>query len=131
MDGASAFNTRTARGRLFLLDPARGEDKLRESSGSTTAWWWSLRFSGRASPSTTEEEEEVLGRERAAPGEGCGSPPTSPPFIGAREMGAGPLHMDLEGGRGRLAPQAKGGAPFRVSPQTLGAWALGGGAHPT
>ena len=44
-------------GRLLLLDPARGEDKLRESSGSTTAWWWSLQFSGRASPSTTEEEE--------------------------------------------------------------------------
>jgi hypothetical protein len=57
-DGASAFNTRTARGRLLLLDPARGEEKLRESSGSTTAWWrWSSWFSGRASLSTTEEEE--------------------------------------------------------------------------
>jgi hypothetical protein len=56
-DGASAFNTHTARGCLLLLDPARGEEKLRESSDSTTAWWWSLRFSGRASLSTTEEEE--------------------------------------------------------------------------
>ena len=46
---------------------------MRESSGSTTAWWWSLQFSGRASPSTTEEEE-VLGRERAAPGEGVEAP---------------------------------------------------------
>src|SRR3954462_11658523 len=71
-DGASAFNTPTARGRLLLLDPARGEEKLRESSGSTTAWWWSLRFSCRASPSTTTTEE-VLGRKRVAPGKGCGS----------------------------------------------------------
>ena len=38
-DGASAFNTRTARGRLLLLDLARGEDKLRENSDNTTAWW--------------------------------------------------------------------------------------------
>ena len=29
-DGASAFNTHTARGRLLLLDPARGEEKLME-----------------------------------------------------------------------------------------------------
>ena len=29
MDGTSAFNTRTARGRLLLIDPARGEEKLR------------------------------------------------------------------------------------------------------
>ena len=58
-DGASAFNTRIARGRLLLLDPARGEEKLREKSDSTTAWWqWSSWFSGRASLSTTEEEEE-------------------------------------------------------------------------
>ena len=57
-DGASAFNTRTARGRLLLLDPARGEEKLRENSSSTTAWWqWSSWFSSRASPSTMEEEE--------------------------------------------------------------------------
>ena len=42
-DGASAFNTRTARGRLLLLDPARGEEKLRENSSSTTAWWWKQR----------------------------------------------------------------------------------------
>ena len=42
MDGASVFNTRTARGRLLLVNPARGEEKL----------------SGRASPSTTEEEVE-------------------------------------------------------------------------
>jgi len=50
----------------------RGEEKLRESSGSMTAWWWSLQFSGRASPSTTEEEE-VLERGRAAPGKGSSS----------------------------------------------------------
>src|SRR5215216_164442 len=76
-DGASAFNTRTARGRLLLLDLARGEQKLRESFGSTTAWWWSLRFSGRASPSTTEEEE-VLEEGGATPGEG-GAPALSLP----------------------------------------------------
>ena len=26
-DGASTFNTHTARGRLLLIDPARGEEK--------------------------------------------------------------------------------------------------------
>ena len=52
------FNTNTARGRLLLIDPARGEEKLRENSSSMTTWWqWSSWFSGRASPSTTEEEE--------------------------------------------------------------------------
>ena len=29
-DGTSVFNTRTARGHLLLLDPARGEEKLRD-----------------------------------------------------------------------------------------------------
>ena len=67
-------------------------------------------------------EEEVLGRGRVAPWMWCGCPPTSPLFIGARERGASPLQMDLEGGGGgqggRLAPQAKGGgAPFRVFPK--------------
>ena len=112
------FNTRTAWGRLLLFDPTKGEDKLRESSDNTTAWWWSLQFSGRASPSTTMEEE-VLGRERAAPGEGCGSPPTSPLFIGARERGADPRQMDLQGTaakEGRLAPQAKGAPPLGFPP---------------
>ena len=69
MDATSAVNTSIARGRLLLLDPARGEEKLRESSGRMTEWWWSLQFSGRASPSTTEEEVE-LERGRAAPGAG-------------------------------------------------------------
>ena len=93
MDGASAFNTRTARGRILLLDPARGEEKLRENSSSTTAWWqWSSWFSGRASLSTTEEEEEEeeLEEERAAPGEGCGCPPTPSLYIGGRGEGASP-----------------------------------------
>ena len=88
-DGASAFNTRTARGYLLLLDPARGEEKLRENSGSTTAWWWSLQFSGRASPSSTEEERE-LERGRAAPWMRSFCPPSSPLFIGRRGEGAGP-----------------------------------------
>ena len=39
-NGASAFNRRTDRGRLLLLDPARGEEKLREISGSSTTAWW-------------------------------------------------------------------------------------------
>ena len=85
-DGASAFNTRTARGRILLIYLARGEDKLRESFGSTTAWWWSLQFSGRASPSTTTKEE-VLGRERAAPGEGVRLPCASPLYIGVEGAG--------------------------------------------
>ena len=72
--------------RLLLLDPARGEEKLRESSGSTTAWWWSLQFSGRASPSTTEEEE-VLGRERVAPGAMVKLPCASPLYIGVEGAG--------------------------------------------
>ena len=85
-DGASAFNTRTARGRLLLLDPARGEEKLRECSGSTTVWcWWSWWFSGRASPSTMEEEE-VLQKERAAPGEGVRLPCASPLYIGVEGL---------------------------------------------
>ena len=63
------FNTHTARGHLLLLDPARGEDKLRENSGITREWWWSLRFSYRASPSTTGEEEELEEGE-AVPGKG-------------------------------------------------------------
>ena len=89
-DGASAFNTRTARGHLLLLDLARGEEKLRENSSSTTAWWqWSSWFSGRASVSTTEEEEE-LEEERATPREGCGCPPTPSLYIGGRGEGAGP-----------------------------------------
>ena len=68
-DGASAFNTRKARGRLLLLDPARGEEKLRENSSSTTAWWqWSSWFSGRASPSTTEEDEVLEEEEGCARG---------------------------------------------------------------
>jgi hypothetical protein len=36
MDDTSAFNTRTAQGRILLLDPARREEKLRENSGSMT-----------------------------------------------------------------------------------------------
>ena len=80
------FNTRTARGRLLLLDPARGEEKLRESSGSTTVWWWSLQFSGRASPSTMEEKVE-LERGRAAPGARCAAPMRLPLYI--RVGGAG------------------------------------------
>ena len=77
MDGTSAFNTRTARGRLLLLDLAKGEEKLRENSGSTTAWWrWSSWFSGRASLSTTKEEEE-LEEERASLGEGVRLPSLS------------------------------------------------------
>ena len=43
-----------------------------------------------------------------------------PSIYRGKGEGAGPLQMDLEGGGGqggRLAPQAKGGAPFRVSPK--------------
>ena len=58
-NSATVFNTRTARGRLLLLDPARGEEKFRENSGSTTAWWWSLWYSCRASPSYTDKKDEV------------------------------------------------------------------------
>ena len=58
-------------------------------------------------------------------GEGCTRGrvwlPSHPPlYIGARERGAGPLQMDLEGGgqpRGEACPPSQGGAPFRVPPQ--------------
>jgi hypothetical protein len=80
-DGASAFNTRAARGRLLLLDPARREEKLRESSNSRTAWWWrEAWYSNRALPSS-REEDEVLEGEGAAPRvKGC-APLPPPPFI--------------------------------------------------
>ena len=100
MDGASVFNTRTARGHLLLLDPARGEEKLRENSGSTTAWWpWSSWFSGRASLSTTEEEE-VLEEGGAAPGEGVWLPSLSLTIYKGEGEGGGAL------GEGRR-PQGK------------------------
>ena len=88
-DGTSAFNTRTAQGRLLLLDPARGDEKLRENSGSTMAWWWSSWFSGRASLSTTEEEEE-LEEERAAPGKGLRLPSHPLTIYRGRGEGADP-----------------------------------------
>ena len=70
-----------------------------------------MQFSDRASPSTTEEEVE-LERGRAAPGEGYGSPPTLPLFIGGRGEGAGPLRSYLGGqGGGNLPPKLVGGAP--------------------
>ena len=77
-----------------------------------------MQFSGRASPSS-HGGGEVLGRERAAPWMWCGCPPTSPLFIGARERGAGPLQMVLEGAAakgGGLPPKPRGAPPFRVSP---------------
>ena len=58
-------------------------------------------------------------REGLRQARGCGCPPTPPLYIGARERGAGPLDpIWWEGGGqgGWLAPQVKGGAPSRVSP---------------
>ena len=46
-----------------------------------------LQYSGRASPSTMEEED-VLEVGGAAPGEGCGCPPTPSLYIGGRGEGA-------------------------------------------
>src|SRR4051812_7519736 len=81
----SVFDTRIARERILLLDPARGKENSRESSGSTTTWWrWSSWFFGRASPSATEEEE-CWERGRAAPTKWYGCPPTPSLFIGGRE----------------------------------------------
>ena len=61
----------------------------------------------------------MLGRGGAAPWMWCCSPPSTPLFIGRRGKGADPSRWDLEGGAAReggLAPQARGGAPLRVSP---------------
>ena len=72
------------------LDPARGEENLRDNSSSMTAWWqWSSWFSGRASLSTTEEELE-LEEERAAAGKGCGCPLSTSLYIGGRGVEEAP-----------------------------------------
>ena len=77
----------------------------------------------------------MLGRGGVAPWMWCCSPPLTPLFIGEGARGADPSRWDLEGGGGQgggTCPPSKGGAPLRVSPPTLGAWALGGfGAQPT
>ena len=110
------FNTRIAQGRLLLLDPARGEEKLRESSNSTTAWWrWSSWFSGRASLSTTEEEEE-LEEERAAPWVKVWLPShPSTIYRGKGEGGRPPQIQSEEGAAARgvsLPPKARGAPPL-------------------
>ena len=67
-------------------------------------------------------------RRRRGVGEGRGcaldvvlQPSPHPSIYREKGKGAGPSRWDLEGGRrprGRwLAPQARGGAPFRVSPK--------------
>ena len=91
-------------------------------------------YSDRASPSFAG------GGGGVGEGDGCALDvvrlPSHPPplFIGARERGAGPLQMDLEGGSGQggmLAPQVKGGAPFRVPPNPRRMGPKGGGIQPT
>ena len=72
--------------------------------------------------------------ERAAPFQGVRLPSHLPLFIGARERGAGPLQMDLEGGGGqggRLAPQAKGAPPLGFLPNPRRMGPRGVGAQPT
>ena len=73
---------------------------MRESSSSTTEWWWSLRFFGRASPSTTEEE--VLEGERAVPGEGVWLPSLSLTIYRGKGGGGGTLGFP----RGGVAARA-------------------------
>ena len=75
----------------------------------------------------------MLGRGGAAPLVVYSSPPLTPLFIGEGARGADPSRWDLEGGRrpGRVGlPPKQGGAPLRVPPPTLGAWALGGCGAP-
>ena len=87
------------------------------------------QHSDRASPSTQQRRRGV------GEGRGCAldqvfSPPLAPLFIGEGARGAGPSRWDLEGGGGQgggTCPPSKGGAPSRVPPPTLGAWAQGGG----
>ena len=70
------FNTRTERGRLLLLDPSRGEEKLRESSGSTRAWWWKIAVLRQGFA------KHYGGGGGVGEGEGC-----------ARGMGAAPMRL--------------------------------------
>ena len=80
-------------------------------------------------------------RRRRGVGEGRGcaldvvlQPSPHPSIYRGKGEGARPLQMDLEGGGGqggRLTPQAKGGAPFRVSPNPRRMGPRGDGAQPT
>ena len=72
-------------------------------------------------------------------GKGCAKTwvrlPSHPPHIyrGKGEGGRPPQIQSEEGAAARgvaLPPKARDAPPFRV-PQTLGAWALGGGTQPT
>ena len=114
MDGASAFNTRIAWGRL-LLDPTRGEEKLRESPGSTTTWWWSLRFFC----TKLYAGGGGVGEEGAAPGEGVRQPSHLPSIYRGKGEGGRPPPDGSRGGRqprGEACPPSQGGAPFRIFP---------------
>ena len=114
-------------GTSLLLDPTRGEEKLRENSGSTTAWWWSLWYSSRASPSATGGGRGVTGGRGRRQGHGCGCPP---PSIYRVPKGGRPWRSNLPRGRrprgvecpprqvGRPPPSGIGG-PTRWTPWTL------------
>ena len=78
----------------------------------------------------------MLGRGGLRLGGWCGCPPLTPLFIGGREKGA-PPRTHLGGvrrprGEGKrvACPSSQGGAPSRVPPSTLGAWAQGRGVRP-
>ena len=108
------------------------------SSSSTTAWWWRGVVLRQGFAKLTRRRRGV------GEGEGCALdvvllPSLHPSIYREKGEGAGPSRTHLGGaaakGRGeRVAcPPSQGGAPSRVPPATLGAWALGGGdgAQPT
>ncbi len=91
------------------------------------------QYSDRASPSTQRRRRGV-GEGRAAPWRMVRLPSPHPSIYRGKGEGGRPPRTHLVGcggqgerGRGWLAPQAKGGAPSRVPPSTLGAWAQGRG----
>src|SRR3954470_10830304 len=119
MDSTSAFNTRTARGRLPCLDPARKEGEVEEDSvqqqhnGVVVVEERGNPAGLRQAP---RERRRTWERGRAAPAHWYGYPPTPFIYIGARERGAGTLRSHLRRGRrpggGALPPKARGRPPF-------------------
>jgi hypothetical protein len=85
-DGTSAFNTRTERRRLLLLDPARGEERLMEIQQHDGVVVEAAGFQ-QGFAKRYWRRKRCHGREREAPGAGVLLPCTSPLYIGVEGAG--------------------------------------------